>query len=564
MWCELGPRIMAKTVKDVQSKKAMGLPPHRLTSCLNSLAGPLPAPYTGPIMGVQKKMIAILGGLLTLALFLEGALQISSFFHRRRIHSLHQQKKKRGEKNSYTIVCLGDSMTSLGEAPPYPQQLEEMLAKKFPHVNFSVVNLGIPGTNSGILLANLDRYLEEYRPDLVVSMIGNSDELLAPTLKGSGAVEKISLFFQEKVKLFKLIKLFGLHLSFKWHELTFTDRPQALKREGRIYFNRGDIARAEVLLKKSLKEDAQDAEAYHYLIELYYFQKDFVQAKHFIKLAVEHLNSAPQAFLWLNEIYRRENHFAQNEKEYLELIDKKTTEAGLIYLGRFYEMFHQTRKAEASYLRALELHPQSYFVHLSLADLYRALGQEQKAVALYQKCLQLSPQLSPAYFGLGMLYTESGQAQKARPYLEMAAKTDSYFTLGHKKYLAYQLQQQGEQKRAQELLQEVGKIRLEQYNPATVYNYRALVEKVQAKKIPIIAMQYPNRDLFILQEILKDRDPIFFLGNEDNFAQALKTQKFAGLFVDNFAGDLGHLSRQGHFLVASRLFNFIVDKVFVP
>jgi hypothetical protein len=74
-----------------------------------------------------------------------------------------------------TILCIGDSHTYGLPLPPedsYPAQLEAALAARHPERGFQVVNLGIPGLNSGYVLNRLEAQLFQLRPQLVMVWVG--------------------------------------------------------------------------------------------------------------------------------------------------------------------------------------------------------------------------------------------------------------------------------------------------------------------------------------------------------------------------------------------------------
>lgn len=79
---------------------------------------------------------------------------------------------------AFRIVCIGDSNTygiGVPRDQTYPAQLERLLNERAAGQRFEVVNLGVPGTNSGQALHRLRGYIEAYRPDLLVAVIGVND-----------------------------------------------------------------------------------------------------------------------------------------------------------------------------------------------------------------------------------------------------------------------------------------------------------------------------------------------------------------------------------------------------
>jgi lysophospholipase L1-like esterase len=75
------------------------------------------------------------------------------------------------------VLCLGESTTapSWGVDHSWPLQLGRILNEGRGEGSFLVVNKGIPATNSGAVAAALPGWLEQYKPDVVVAMLGAND-----------------------------------------------------------------------------------------------------------------------------------------------------------------------------------------------------------------------------------------------------------------------------------------------------------------------------------------------------------------------------------------------------
>ena len=108
----------------------------------------------------------------------------------------------RGEAGSaaphaITILCVGDSHTYGLPLPPeqsYPAQLEARLSERHPGRVFQVVNLGIPGMNSGYLANRLERQMLQLRPRLVLVWVGiNNQWNVAESKDGGGALRGLLL-----------------------------------------------------------------------------------------------------------------------------------------------------------------------------------------------------------------------------------------------------------------------------------------------------------------------------------------------------------------------------------
>lgn len=72
-----------------------------------------------------------------------------------------------------TILCVGESTTALGGPNAYPRQLAAVLLARGHDV--TVVNKGVPGITTDVIIANLPEWIEQYRPQVVVAMMGVND-----------------------------------------------------------------------------------------------------------------------------------------------------------------------------------------------------------------------------------------------------------------------------------------------------------------------------------------------------------------------------------------------------
>lgn len=81
------------------------------------------------------------------------------------------------------ILALGDSNTYglwVGKEAAYPKVFERLWNQLGRTPQVEVLNLGYPGTNSSQVLAQCDRYLAAFRPDIVTLMIGANDAWTQP------------------------------------------------------------------------------------------------------------------------------------------------------------------------------------------------------------------------------------------------------------------------------------------------------------------------------------------------------------------------------------------------
>ncbi len=109
--------------------------------------------------------LMIFGVVLTLVL-LEAVLRIGAMFVEARPITVSEGRG--------TILTLGDSHTYGVQEPPensYPGHLQRLLDKRAPG-RYSVINLGVPGSNSAEIAARLPDYISRYRPFAVIVGVG--------------------------------------------------------------------------------------------------------------------------------------------------------------------------------------------------------------------------------------------------------------------------------------------------------------------------------------------------------------------------------------------------------
>ncbi len=140
----------------------------------------------------QKIMLMALGILLSIFL-LEISLRIGGFLVMSlQEHRNHLSMKKEG---TYRIMCLGESTTQ-GQ---YPRFLEEILNNRNTGIKFSVIDKGVGGTKTMFILSQLESNLAEYKPDMVITMMGIND--FGPHMSYEATSDSKVVFFLDLLEL---------------------------------------------------------------------------------------------------------------------------------------------------------------------------------------------------------------------------------------------------------------------------------------------------------------------------------------------------------------------------
>lgn len=84
---------------------------------------------------------------------------------------------KKKLENTFTIVCLGNSITCNGNEPTYTDFWQEMLEKKFGKGKFTIINSGVNGETAQDGYYRLEKDVITYNPHLVTIMFGHNEIL---------------------------------------------------------------------------------------------------------------------------------------------------------------------------------------------------------------------------------------------------------------------------------------------------------------------------------------------------------------------------------------------------
>jgi tetratricopeptide (TPR) repeat protein len=165
---------------------------------------------------LRWKLAASLGALVVFLAMLELLLQLAALLARPGRAGLP------GSRGG-AIVCVGDSFTyGIGAEPgrSYPAQLQERLSSRYPDLDIEVVNAGVPGANTGEVLARLREELALRRPLAVVMLAGiNNRWSRRPARDVDGLVDGSGGGLPGRLRIYRLWRLLWFRL-----ERLLTDR----------------------------------------------------------------------------------------------------------------------------------------------------------------------------------------------------------------------------------------------------------------------------------------------------------------------------------------------------
>ncbi|MBN1823097.1 MAG: hypothetical protein JW803_02125 [Endomicrobiales bacterium] len=156
---------------------------------------------------LEKVFLILLGLVLSLAV-IEAGIRVAGFAV---LKSQERQNRIRlKNKSDCRILCVGESTTQR----EWPPMLQKVLDERSRGVRYTVIDCGLGGTNTSFISAMFERQYEEYRPDIVVAMMGiNDDKVYEPRIDTDGSGNGLDL---------KVVSLCGLaaeHAKCKYREL---------------------------------------------------------------------------------------------------------------------------------------------------------------------------------------------------------------------------------------------------------------------------------------------------------------------------------------------------------
>ncbi len=470
---------------------------------------------------LRQRLLLVLGGLFLGIVLLEIGLRVGGFV----FTSLQERANRLAlKKDAYVILCLGESTTFNA----YPKFLEEILNERVPGRTFKVIDKGKPGTNTGVIVSKLENDLTRYEPDIAITMMGINDNENTD-FYGSQTPKR----FYNSLRIYKLGKLVLENIT------SMIKATRGLK-EGN---------KAEIEADRKVLEDINNK-----ILE--------AEAGKNYKKAIEANRNDYEEYLALSQAYRKFGKY----KEAVEICQKvlsaiPSCAIAYVELGHCYRD-RDNQKAEEMYKKAIELQPENSAWHEAIGTFYKYRNKYTKAKEEFKKALELSPQNYEACIALGWCYEKEGEYKKAEDLFKRAIEVDPSNDLAYGAIAACYVDQK-KYDSAQEAYSIAEKLRTGRYLPATVHNYKKLMEIILRRGIKLVVVQYPVRSIKPLKDILGEGKGITYVDNEKPFKNVLEHAQYKDYFKDNYGGDFGHCTPKGDRLLAENIAKTILREVFV-
>ncbi|MBI3486142.1 tetratricopeptide repeat protein [Candidatus Daviesbacteria bacterium] len=459
----------------------------------------------------------VLAGLILSLITLEITLRTTGFLYilRREYYNRISLQKKA----DFTLLALGESTTEIGGESAWPNQLEQILSKRLPKKKFTVINKGKSGTNSFEILSALEKNLDIYKPDIVITMMGIND----------GAASNLKIY-DETFSVNVRKPPYENHLPFYIDDLRI--------------FKVFNLIR--VLIKQRLKTAVFPFYNYAFAVE----QDD-------------------NYYVGLGSQFQIQGKYEDAGKQYLKALQinpnnyKANIGLGDYYISQTIDSYgaHHTgnqimeEKAENMYRKAIKIDPDNPLAYLKLGIQMHDTEKYLESENLLFKKIQLDKNDIEAHLELARTYSDEGSFNKSEEILKdlLPKHPDNKLVYDT---LERMYRREGFESKADEVYQKVLGM-----NPALISNFRKLKQIILARGIKLVAVQYPTRKVEVLKNIV-GTDNTIFVDNEKIFKDALNTGRYEDYFTDRFGGDFGHATQKGNFLLASNIADTLIKELF--
>lgn len=426
---------------------------------------------------------------------------------------------------SCVVLCAGDSFTFGGGLPysqTYPGQLSGIINLKNPNKKFIAINAGVCEYNSRQLLNFLPHWIQLYRPNLVVLLIGSANKF---NLTGYNLETNHNLFSVFKriitqLRVYKMARLLVLNLRGKsafWNKIPFF------------------IERDTDFL-----EDTTPT--------IYDLAKTYIEEKLKINRSLEgDSNSA----IWFNYNTGKKEHALGLCKKALK--DNPSSEENLCAMGYMYYAQGDYQKAAEYYLTAFKQNPfsrfslsQLVFFYAEMGKLYLNQGKYDCAVECFCNIIEIEPiehfflyyQLTKAYdlqskYDANYIVRIFQKSIDSSPYLRKNKVFMKYFNFFRNKQMWE------------------GKINLWLENELD-----AIAKLCRDKNIKLVMQNYPVSYPMANKAILKiaQKYSLVFVDNLSVFHKLLCEEKKEVYFLDD-----NHCTVQGYRVMAENIYGSLVS-----
>ncbi len=401
----------------------------------------------------KQKIALVLFGILLFLILLEIFLRVSGFILLAVQRSQNKMGLASGSQREYRILALGESTTAHSQ---WPSLLELILNNRSNDYKFKVFNEGIPATNTAFILARLHDNLNEYEPDMVISMMGVNDRYIS--FKYDETFRTKLFLLVEDIRIYKLcrliwraweVKLSGRNFNEKEAKNEFFFMPIELSKKpqkdreytvkGFEHYEKGRYKEAEISFEKAVESNPEDYIAYDGLGRVYLELGLLDKAEKMFIKSIDINSEYEPAYIFLGNLYKQKGMYDKAEEMFKKAIAiNPNNYLSYLFAGKNYHEMRMFKEAKAAFNKSLELNPNNGEAYAFLGDIFFLFLEKDlnKAEEMFKKAIELEEpdaKKDRIYFELGLLYLEKGELEQAEIHLKKAIEIepmcDTYYYL---------------------------------------------------------------------------------------------------------------------------------------
>lgn len=331
-------------------------------------------------------------------------------------------------KDSYRIMCLGDSFTASGGEDSYPDLLQKILDTKGKDLGMEleVINKGVAGGNTASIVSRFIYNLDKYRPDLVITMMGINDEIKILPFEDNGGILSKGLVVFSKNKHKSSIEDVR---SFSNKDIDYIVLAQKKIEQGRYEI-------AEKILTKLIEIDPEDQMAHVILARCYRFKRMYDPGRNMIKKVIKMNPRNDKAYVELGRVYRTTGRYLEAKQMFEKAIEMNPfNPEAYIELVWWYREQGVSYKTVELLQKVIEIDPENYSAYAELGTFLRYSKNSHSVEAIFKKIIEDNPRNEVAYIILGWYYEDRAEYTKAKEMFEKAIEISpdnyrSYIGLG--------------------------------------------------------------------------------------------------------------------------------------
>jgi tetratricopeptide (TPR) repeat protein len=539
---------------------------------------------------MKEKLIVLLLSVFVILGLLEASLWImgTSSFRSRGDEKIHR------DKESYIILCLGDSFTyGIGAAvnESYPKQLEQLLNSNLKGKRFVVVNKGELGQNTTLLIDRLQENIDKIKPDLIVLMTGgaNNWNYVGYNKYSRGKDSVVQLYnLLSRFRVYKLFKLLYLNIrdkqirrknNFLFGQQVKIEVPHKGRREGRVETTKPDESQDSLIARNSvsrfqerIKLNPADGSNYYGIGLVYHKAGNYEEAKRWFREGIRANPGFSRNYNGLGFVFEQQRNYDEAMRWFKEALNLAANDSlnhygiGLIYL-------RQSKYEEAVkwFKEGMRLEPGNSDNYFGMGQVCKAQGNYDEAVKWFEEAIRINPLKGKRYFRLADVYIIQGKYGQAIEWLKkgmMLEPSDFKDYEGiirifkdkvkYQEGIAFFKQLAQVEPKVNDFLKllEAAKGTFSKIRQWVINDTEKIIKICKANKVPIILQNYPENYGFLgVLKAVALRNSIPFIDNDQTFKQMFsKGYRRNDYFVPN-----NHCNQKGYGIIAKNIYNKIIE-----